>query len=588
MKRIIYIASILSVLNICIGQSKELSVPEQATPYLTQIKAFANTLNEDKFKNWTEEQYKHYEDSIQAILYPPVIAIKADSASFGKDSNRPAQIPTSRITNSHVPNSISLSQSNEVGQIVINSGTSSTGARTYEVPIDVYPGMRGFNPQLSLSYNSQQGNSVMGVGWSASGLPMIARGGKTMYYEGKSQGIVMDNSDAFMLNGIRLIKTSTASSNILYESEQGNIKVKGYVSGNIMKYFEVFYPDGNKGIFGYPNGSQNYLYYPLISLTDLKGNKISYSYSFSNNHYNIVNISYNGASVEFNYQTSRPDPILYFSGGLKVNEPRLLQSITCKLGSTILGTYTLKYTTQNNKSLLTQIDYTASGKSYNPLLFYYGRGNVASNYTKSTTQLYEWYVADNPSMIKVAKGKFDYDSGADGLIALPNLNPYWKHYRNSTMFRHSQNRFDNMYTGEEKIFLYAGLKDSWASPMPNLFTEKGFVDIVCADLEGKQEEYVIKINNSVVSNNDQVVFHVYRSNLYSGLSKLYTRTYNFPTVYTDADDGKSIQPKFYYTGDFNGDGKMEVLAVSVHQPFGDTSKPSKCYIFDLAGNSIIY
>ena len=588
MKRIIYIASILSVLNICIGQSKELSVPEQATPYLTQIKAFANTLNEDKFKNWTEEQYKHYEDSIQAILYPPVIAIKADSASFGKDSNRPAQIPTSRITNSHVPNSISLSQSNEVGQIIINSGTSSTGARTYEVPIDVYPGMRGFNPQLSLSYNSQQGNSVIGVGWSVSGLPMIVRSGKTMYYEGKPQGIVMDNSDAFVLNGIRLIKTSTASSYILYESEQGNIKVKGYVSGNIMKYFEVFYPDGNKGIFGYTNGAQNYLYYPLMSLTDLKGNKISYSYSFSNNHYNIVNISYNGASVEFNYQTSRPDPILYFAGGLKVNEPRLLQSITCKLGSTILGTYTLKYTTQNNKSLLTQIDYTASGKSYNPLLFYYGRGNVASNYTKSTTQLYEWYVADNPSMIKVAKGKFDYDSGADGLIALPNLNPYWKHYRNSTMFRHSQNRFDNKYTGEEKIFLYAGLKDSWASPMPNLFTEKGFVDIVCADLEDKQEEYVIKINNSVVSNNDQVVFHVYRSNLYSGLSKLYTRTYNFPTVYTDADDGKSIQPKFYYTGDFNGDGKMEVLAVSVHQPFGDTSKPSKCYIFDLAGNSIIY
>lgn len=588
MKRIIYIASILSILNTGIGRSKELSVPERAIPYLTQIKAFVNTPDDDKFKNWTEEQYKHYEDSIQARLYPPVIAKKADSASFGKDSNRPAQIPPSRITNSHVPNSISLSRSKEVGQIVINSGTSSTGARTYEVPIDVYPGMRGFNPQLSLAYNSQQGNSIMGVGWSVSGLPMIARSGKTMYYEGKPQGIVMDNSDAFVLNGIRLIKTSTASSYILYESEQGNIKVKGYVSGNIMKYFEVFYPDGNKGIFGYTNGSQNYLYYPLMSLTDLKGNKISYSYSFSNNHYNIVNISYNGASVEFNYQTSRPDPILYFAGGLKVNEPQLLQSITCKLGSTILGTYTLKYTTQNNKSLLTQIDYTASGKSYNPLLFYYGRGNVASNYTKSTTQLYEWYVADNPSMIKVAKGKFDYDSGADGLIALPNLNPYWKHYRNSTMFRHSQNRFDNKYTGEEKIFLYAGLKDSWASPMPNLFTEKGFVDIVCADLEGKQEEYVIKINNSVVSNNDQVVFHVYRSNLYSGLSKLYTRTYNFPTVYTDADDGKSIQPKFYYTGDFNGDGKMEVLAVSVHQPFGDTSKPSKCYIFDLAGNRIIY
>ena len=191
-------------------------------------------------------------------------------------------------------------------------------------------------------------------------------------------------------------------------------------------------------------------------------------------------------------------------------------------------------------------------------------------------------------MIKVVKGKFDYDSGADGLIALPNLNPYWKHYRHSTAFRHSQNRFDNMYTGDEKIFLYAGLKDGWASPMPNLVTEKGFVDIISADLEGKQEEYVVKINNSVVNDKDQIVFQVYRSNLYSGLSKLYTRTYDFPTVYTDADGGKSIQPKFYYVGDFNGDGKMEIMAVSVHQPFGDTGKPSLCYIFDLVGNKILF
>jgi hypothetical protein len=33
---------------------------------------------------------------------------------------------------------------------------------------------------------------------------------------------------------------------------------------------------------------------------------------------------------------------------------------------------------------------------------------------------------------------------------------------------------------------------------------------------------------------------------------------------------------------------MEILAVSVHQPFGDTSKPSKCYIFDLPNNKILY
>ena len=586
MKRTIYFVSILSMLNIGMAFPKSLSVSKLMN--LNQSQEFTCTFDDDRFKNWTDEQYKQYEDSIRAILYSSVIAQKADSASFGKNYNGLTRKSSSIITNAHVPNSINLDKSKEVGQIIINSGMSPNGARTYEVPIDVYPGMNGFTPNLSLVYNSQQGNSIMGMGWAVSGVSVISRSGKTMYYDNVPQGVTMDNGDAFVLNGIHLIKTGTGDGYILYESEQGNIKAKGYVSGSTMKYFEVFYPNGNKGVFGDITGMQNYLYYPLMSLIDCRGNKITYSYSFSNNHYNISNISYNGASIEFKYQTSRQDPFFYFVGGLKVYETQLLQSVTCKLGDTVLGTYTMQYIAQNNKSLLTQIDYTVSGKSYNPLLFYYGRGDIASNYTQSTTQLYEWYTADNPGMIKVVKGKFDYDSGADGLIALPNLNPYWKHYRHSTAFRHSQNRFDNMYTGDEKIFLYAGLKDGWASPMPNLVTEKGFVDIISADLEGKQEEYVVKINNSVVNDKDQIVFQVYRSNLYSGLSKLYTRTYDFPTVYTDADGGKSIQPKFYYVGDFNGDGKMEIMAVSVHQPFGDTGKPSLCYIFDLVGNKILF
>ena len=241
-----------------------------------------------------------------------------------------------------------------------------------------------------------------------------------------------------------------------------------------------------------------------------------------------------------------------------------------------------------NNSLLTRVEFSANGKSYNPVSFFYGEGLTATSYTESITKLMEWYKSDDPNMIKVVKGKFDYDSEADGLIVLPDKNPYWKHYRSHNLFRRSQHRFDNLYKGDEKIFLYAGLKDDFASPMPNLLTEKGFIDIICGDIEGNQEEYVIKVNNKVVSNMDQVTFNVYRSNLYYGLVKLYTRDYSFPTVYKDADKGKSIQPKYYYTGDFNGDGKMEVLAVSIHQPFGDKGKPSQCYIFDLVNNKILF
>ncbi len=546
-------------------------------------------ISKDMFDGWTEEQYKHYEDSIISKLYPSVVARKSEEIpSTSVTHNNAVTRSLVLAQNPHVPNTINIDKSREVGEISINSGMLPSGAKTYEIPITLYPGMNDFTPNISLVYNSQQGNSTLGMGWSVSGISTIVRGGKTIYHDGKAEGLKMDNNDSFMLNGVRLIKTDATSDYILYESEQGNIKAKGFVSGTTMTYFEVFFPNGDKGIFGSTLNFLNMLFYPIFSLEDLYGNTIRYEYSYSDNHYNISRISYNGCYVEFQYAESREDPILTYGGGKKVYEPKLLKAITSKYGEKALCTYTLSYSVDKKKSLLTRVDLSANGKSFNPISFYYGEGLTATSYTKSDTQLLEWYESDDPNMIKVVKGKFDYDSDADGLIVLPNKNPYWKHYRHSTAFRHSQNRFDNLYSGDEKIFLYAGLKDDFASPMPNLLTESGFVDIISGDLEGKQEEYVIKINNLVVNNNDQITFNVYRSNLYSGLARLYTRNYSFPTVYTDADDGKSIQPKYYYTGDFNGDGKMEVLATSVHQPFGDTGKPSKCYVFDLVNDKILF
>ena len=96
---------------------------------------------------------------------------------------------------------------------------------------------------------------------------------------------------------------------------------------------------------------------------------------------------------------------------------------------------------------------------------YYGEGITDGSYDNgSVTQLYNWYESTDPARIKVVKGRYDYASGADGLISLPNENPYWEHYRHSTAFQHSQNRYDNKFTGEEKIYLYAGLNSEYASP----------------------------------------------------------------------------------------------------------------------------
>jgi len=555
----------------------------------------SDTNENNPFWEWTDEQYQTYEDSIYAILYPPVIAQKIDSSFVVDNSIIAFSDDVISRDNSHVPTSGSIDTSKAVGEINIKSGTSQTGAKTYEVPIELYPGMNNFQPNLALTYNSQQGNSLLGRGWNISGLSIINRTGRNRYYNNSNQRILMDKTDPFILDGNRLIRISSSDNQNIYESEQGNIKAIGYVSGDVITYFEVFYPNGYKGIFGNKTNVQNYLSYPLTSLSDLKGNTIEYSYIDTDNHFNISEITYNGITIEFKYQP-RQDPLLYYCVGYKLLESNLLKSITCKLASTELGKYSFDYIiSKNNESLLEKINYSVGDNSFNPLRFYYGEGLTATSYTSSNTQLYEWYESEDKNMIKAIRGRFDYSSGTDGLIVFPNLNPYWEHFRYPTMFQHSQKRFINNFKGDEKIFLYAGLKGEGVTPMPNLTTGAGFIDIICADISGSQEDYVIKINNDVYTPDnvgayyyDRVRFTIYKSNLYTGLTHLYTRTYQFPTIYTDADGGKSIQPKFYYTGDFNGDGRMEILAVSAHQPFNETSLPSQCYIFDLYHDKIIY
>lgn len=191
---------------------------------LETVIASADDNADDRFAGWTEEQYRKYEDSIRAALYPPVILHCNDNPSpLVGDANRQKIIKV----NNHVPPTVAIDKTKAVGQIPIESGMSF-GAKTYNVPIEVYPGIRDFHPNLSLTYNSYLGNSATGTGWSLSGIPAIVRGCKSVCHDGKTEGIVMDNNDPFTLDGMRLIKISTATDYILYESERGKIKVKIY------------------------------------------------------------------------------------------------------------------------------------------------------------------------------------------------------------------------------------------------------------------------------------------------------------------------------------------------------------------------
>jgi len=549
------------------------------------------------FNTWTEQQIVQWEDSVKEAVFPllkdTVLAASPNSSSGNSSEVNIRRAITPIANNTYVPNSITLDRNKAVGEIPMTSTVSSTGAVTYNVPIEIYPGIHGLQPQLSIAYNHLAGNGILGIGWNISGLSSIARGKRSIYYDSKTVGATLTKDDAFYLDGMRLIKLEESSTQIKYESEQGNIKTTANLNGTVIKYFDVFFPNGTKGIYGYTNNTgTNYLEYPLTALSDLFGNTISYTYTYADNHYRISKISYANASVEFQYATvNRLDILTSYVGGLKIKEDKLLQKISCKYGNTVMYNYDLTFSVQKNVSLLTEIGFSASnGSSFNPLKFYYGENNTASVFSKSDTQLLEWYPWTNPNQIRVSKGKFEYGTQNDGFMVAPGNEyyPYWQHFRPSNFLQHSQNRFDNQYSGTEKIFLHAGFNGSLASPMPNLTTEAGFIDVFAANVDGKGEDEVVKVNNIISGTNDQVNFKVYAPNVYTGLGLKYTRSFNFPTVLTDADGGKSIHAKFYFTGDFNGDGKTEILAVSCNQPFGWTERPTNCYLFDLDFNVKLY
>lgn len=74
MNKISHILSIM-ILGACMGGISDVSAntfsPQDNGDVIPKIR-------KDKFDGWTEEQYKHYEDSILSKLYPPVVPCRSE------------------------------------------------------------------------------------------------------------------------------------------------------------------------------------------------------------------------------------------------------------------------------------------------------------------------------------------------------------------------------------------------------------------------------------------------------------------------------------------------------------------------------
>lgn len=87
---------------------------------------------------------------------------------------------------------------------------NGSGSATVSVPIKVAPGIAGMEPQLSLSYSSDGGNGLLGIGWVLSGMSVLTRCGQNYVHDGQRSAVTFGRGDRFCLDGQRLLLVSPA------------------------------------------------------------------------------------------------------------------------------------------------------------------------------------------------------------------------------------------------------------------------------------------------------------------------------------------------------------------------------------------
>ncbi|WP_198117056.1 RHS repeat-associated core domain-containing protein [Massilia rhizosphaerae] len=272
------------------------------------------------------------------------------------------------------------------------------GGASFNVAIDVPPGIAGAAPQLGFGYTSLAANGPLGVGWALSGMSVIERCPSTLAQDGYLGGITFSDGDRLMLDQSRLVVRSGAGyfgADTVYETEiQTWHKVVPVYAGTPNRHgpdgFVVYQRDGrvfrygatpdSQGVVGDDNPSIRAWY--LSSITDRSGNVISFSYVDAGAGGTRLpgRIDYTanpGAgvaarrSVRFGYE-ARTDVESAFVAGYPVSTTLRLHDVVTMIDDATVSTYTLAYeygsaTGRSRLVALTRAD--ASGQALPPTTF---------------------------------------------------------------------------------------------------------------------------------------------------------------------------------------------------------------------------
>ncbi|TPG36297.1 FG-GAP-like repeat-containing protein [Flavobacterium pectinovorum] len=462
--------------------------------------------------------------------------------------------------------SLGFGQSAEVGVTEGQLSVSLSGGANYTIPVAVPPGINGIVPQISLAYNSQGGNGIAGYGWNISGVSAISRIPATKFHDGVIDAVDFNALDRFALDGQRLIvKNGTngvyGADKTVYETESfSNIKVTSFGVNPIgvkygPAYFLVEYPDGSKAYYGNSTDSRSATDWAITYWENPQDIRISYVYSLANNILDIVSIKYGSRTTEtpinevkFKYGTRKRAEQSYM-GGLSIIRNIILKEINVigngigfrnyvlEQEETSLGYQRLKTLTEKNGD---------NAKSYNPTVFNYDT-------TVSDTPL----KAGTPALLGISGIDYtnsDYISG--------DFNDDGK----TDMILFSQT------TSKNKFTLFSNIVSGKLNTGSALSVDT-FENIFPASYLSSDNKMLPQGWATLKKTDAKCIISLYGTGSTSPIFKHYEKQYNFNKTVSIASNWSYCDPKDYtglilenipmeyISGDFNGDGLTDVIAI---------------------------
>ena len=487
-----------------------------------------------------------------------------------------------------------------VGAIPLQEGVSPTGARTYSLTIPTASGFK-LVPNVSLAYNSQASEGWAGYGWDIQGISCIKLINKNEYYHGEIKAADVTASDpVFALDGVPLVTNehSATSSEYPLETARGHILAATETNsyGRVTK-FTVLYPNGVRAVYGRSHSyNYNLVFYKLSEMTDLLGNKITFSYTIdaASGNDSITSIRYGfdsednySGEISFTYTSWTDSPIRYFAGKT-IRYTRRLTSIESRSDSEVLATYNFSYLQSGPLWLMDQIDCTSESASLPPVQLTYPE-IPASEYLRKDSQSItldqSFFVYGVDNVYK--RGKFVSGEYRDGILIHPGLLPYDILGGSPSMGYYYGSRFNV----NQKIIFIPRLE---SSNVVNTTLEcgNGFQSIDAVDVDGDGVDEIVRLNTSASSatgDNTQLTITIYRPNDQG--APVQERSFEVLLKGVVGTRYRSTYNRDLRWGDFNGDGKADLLAVAYKKNVGDSvpSYTQVCYtaVVDISSQSVL-